>query len=246
LLWENTLASNNYIRNVVNEFENEPRLGLLTTPQPYHGDFFSTFGSNRAESFKDVIKLAKKLKLNCILDEFKHKFSAGVAFWCRISAITALLEHNWNNVNLSEKTIIDILPYVAQHEGYYNGVVMTDGYTAIRISNFEKMVVEANTTLKIIKFCIRYPKVYIYGAGLIAKKIASLLQEHGIKFNGFIVSDGQKKQAFYNSYPIYYLSEINYDDATGIILGLSSKNKKSVVTLLEKQGINNKFGTCIL
>ena len=51
LLWENTLASECYIKNILNKFEDEPELGFLNVPQPFHGIFFETFKNEPYERF---------------------------------------------------------------------------------------------------------------------------------------------------------------------------------------------------
>jgi len=70
LLWECALASEHYIKNVLNKFENEPKLGFLNVPQPFHGEYFKTF-----------------------ISELTPIFTVETAFWARCDALKQ--NHNY-------------------------------------------------------------------------------------------------------------------------------------------------------
>jgi len=270
LLWENTLSGTAYIENVLNAFEENQRLGFLSVPQPYHGKFFIITGNEWCGNFENVKLLAEKLHLSCNLSITKPTFSIGTAFWCRTKALKALFEYNWKPHDFPPEplpvggtishAIERIFPYVAQHEGYYSGLMMSDTYAAVRSVDLERITSEVigrigyfedyksliNNALlynnDMFAFCEKYPNLYIYGAGVMAERIASLLETKGICYNGFILSDGKPKPDSYMSHPVNFLSEKNFtDDRTGIILGLSRKYQEEVMSLLEERQIKNVF-----
>lgn len=82
-------------------------------------------------------------------------------------------------------------------------------------------------------------KNYIYGAGTIGHTIARLLIKNKLEFDGFIVTDGYTKCDIFHGYPCWYLSEVTFDDDTGVILALDSKNCAQVEPLLKERGVQN-------
>lgn len=85
-----------------------------------------------------------------------------------------------------------------------------------------------------LDFIQKYPEIYIYGSGVIAKKIWYLFNENFIKFAGFIVSDDQliKEKTIYG-YPVIHYKNVR--SGIGIILGLGHENSKIVFPELKKE-----------
>ena len=90
-----------------------------------------------------------------------------------------------------------------------------------------------------LDFAIQAKKIYIYGAGNYAAMVATVLEKHSIDYMGFIVTDGHAKHDEFHSHPCVYLSEVKFDDDTGVILGLDSKNRAQVEPLLVERGMKN-------
>lgn len=67
--------------------------------------------------------------------------------------------------------------------------------------------------------------IFIYGCGKIGKKLFDLLNDFGIKIEGYIISDGEKKP-FINQ-RIEYISDVEINK-TVIVLGMTEKNQKEV------------------
>ena len=55
----------------------------------------------------------------------------------------------------------------------------------------------------------------------------------------FIISDGQEKRESPNGLKIFYLSEINPSEDTGIVVCLDERNQSQVIPLLEKRGLTH-------
>jgi len=273
LLFENTLGSKQYIENVICEFENNPRMGFLTVPTPYHECFLQKGGDFWFNNFNNTIKLANKLDLQCNISDSYPAFSVGTAFWCRTAALKKLFEYNFKYRDFPEEPIQGdtelchaierIFPYVAQHEGFYSGVVMTDRYAEVRIVDLEYILSSAiknniatiifpdwnslsnmfgstKIIFEIYRFCMNKAEIYIYGAGLCASKVSFWLEFLRINFLGFIVSDDNRISSEYLNKHVWELSELDISKpGVGIILGLNNKNTAEVLPKLICKGVKN-------
>lgn len=77
------------------------------------------------------------------------------------------------------------------------------------------------------KFCLLNKEIYIYGTGIMARKLFWLYQMYMNKFLGFIVSDSESKEVCLYDYPVYSMSEIDELDAP-ILVGLNEENTNEV------------------
>lgn len=112
------------------------------------------------------------------------------------------------------------------------------------IENNYKKVMSAtrNENIDLCNFCDNYKKVYVYGAGKKAQRLAGVLDRCGIQFEAFIVSDKETKADSLLSHDIKYLSDILEEkDEIGIIIGLNPTNAREVYPILEKYEINNIY-----
>jgi len=265
LLWENTLSSPEYIMNILNEFKESPRLGFLSVPQPYHGNFLNLFSKEWGGEIENVQQLASRLGVSLALDASKQTFSLGNAFWCRTSALKPLHIYPWSYDDFSAEpmpvhstishAIERVYPYVAQFVGYFSGVVMSDNHAAARLVDYEEIIrrdacdslynieqLIQKRSYSLRNFCSNRNVKYIYGTGQVAKKCADYLNFINIEYDAFIVSDGEEKPSKFLCHPVYHFSEIDFNNrGIGIILGLGKKYTKEVVEKLKSKGISNFF-----
>lgn len=89
---------------------------------------------------------------------------------------------------------------------------------------------------KVKEFYKRNQSVYLYGAGVMAKRLANLLMEYGLKPCGFIVSDGKRNQTFYDDMRVFELSELQTGENVGIILAVRNKFKNAIKHNLAEKG----------
>ncbi len=76
---------------------------------------------------------------------------------------------------------------------------------------------------KICDFCGKYEKLYVYGAGQWGQQIikeAAANERCKISFAGVIVSDGCRKVCYIGELPVYELSSVHLDAATGLIIAI--------------------------
>lgn len=81
--------------------------------------------------------------------------------------------------------------------------------------------------------------IYLYGAGVVAQRLAKCLTEYGLKPCGFVVSDGKKKQPFCNDMKIFKLQELEADENTGIIIAVRNEFKSAIIHNLVEKGFTN-------
>jgi ubiquinone/menaquinone biosynthesis C-methylase UbiE len=88
----------------------------------------------------------------------------------------------------------------------------------------------------------KHKNIYLYGTGKIAEKFVGWLRKSEMDFAGFIVSDGRKKEKIFLGYPVYELSENVIDfKEDGVVLALGDKNKKVILPMLQKCGVENIY-----
>lgn len=146
-----------YLSQVINCFEQNPKLGVLGIPFPVHDYGFSNYGDMWGSCFDTVTKLSQYLHLNSNIVKEKPPFMIIGAFWCRTVAIRNIWNRKWdvndfavNPVTYSCKTnnaLIRLLPYIAQSARYYSGIVMHTNYASMRLTGQQHMLSQLTETI---------------------------------------------------------------------------------------------------
>lgn len=154
--FENILSNNIFVENIINTFEKNPRLGLLTPPPPNHAEYYPTIGEmDWGCNYMNTLNLAKDLDINLNFNYDKEPIAPlGTMFWFRPQALKTLFDKNWEyndfpkEPNDTDGTLLHaierIYPFVVQHEGYYPAWVMVDSFAQIEITNLYFMLRELN------------------------------------------------------------------------------------------------------
>lgn len=156
--FENLLGSPVLVRNVIDAFEKNPRLGLLTPPPPNHGDYYITLGLEWGMNFKNTKKLAEQLGITVPMDVKKEPIAPlGTMFWFRPKAMKILFDKDWEYEDFpAEPNKIDgtllhaverIYSYVVQQEGYYPAWIFSDKGADIEITNLNYMLRSLNEVI---------------------------------------------------------------------------------------------------
>lgn len=144
--FENTLHNQEFVYNVLQTFEENPRLGILSPPEPNHADFFPTLGHEWAGNFAVTEKLAQKLDIKVPMSEDKEPIAPlGTFFWFRPVSFKDLYDKDWDYKDFPEEpngvdgtllhAIERIYPYAVQQAGYYPATVMVDTFARIEYTN---------------------------------------------------------------------------------------------------------------
>lgn len=150
LLWENSLGGENFIRNILETFENEPQLGLLVPPPPYNGDYKFLFFIAKYWSgacYEKTVELAKSLGIPENFISVEHSpVALGNVFWCRTAALKKVTAKKWKVEDFAAEpmptdgtishALERIFPFAAQAEGFYTGWLMTEEFAKNELENF--------------------------------------------------------------------------------------------------------------
>ena len=269
LLWENTLKSQFYIENVIDTLEKEENLGLLSPPAPYLSDFFTIGFYPWCDSFMQTKLLKERLKLNCILDEKKQPFILGTTFWCKVDALRPLFEagltyDDFANEPMPEDDTIShgierIFPYVAQSQGYYSGIMMTEEYASLYKSNYKFMLKKIAQNIvvnslnadscsftqsiqsdnRLEKFVQNNEEIYIYGAGQIGQRCLKRIKaQFPNKECMFIISKNKCTESIAGC-KVFEINELNDISKLSIIVAMKFDYLLNVMPILKRKNARN-------
>jgi len=138
-LWENTLASPDYINSIIKNFDEDNNLGLIVPPTFYHGKYFSEFADKYwGSNFDDVEELFAKMNLLTKLNNEDYPLSMGNCFWAKTDALKPLFDLPSIN-EYDAHTLELIYPYVAASQRYYTKTTMTHEYGQNELTNYQYM-----------------------------------------------------------------------------------------------------------
>ncbi|MEG1719064.1 MAG: rhamnan synthesis F family protein [Clostridia bacterium] len=169
--FENTLKSKDYVNNVIDLFEENPRLGFLMPSPPNHAEYFGTLGDEWGkENFENTKELADKLGLKVHMTIKNEPIAPlGTIFWFRPKSIEKLFKANFTYEDFpkepahTDNTIMHaierIYPYVAQDAGYYSAWGFSDTFAKIEMTNLSHMLRGLCCTLKDLKIKGTYDMV---------------------------------------------------------------------------------------
>ncbi|MBS5401011.1 MAG: lipopolysaccharide biosynthesis protein [Bifidobacterium sp.] len=148
-LFENTLGSKAFVENILSLFADNPRLGLLCPPPPFHALYFAhTLPTDWGPNFPATKELLEdRLGLKVPLDSTKPTMSAmGSCYWFRTDALMPLFTYQWSYDDFlpegqmgADGSISHAIErangYVAQSQGYYPAWVISDRYARIEMDS---------------------------------------------------------------------------------------------------------------
>lgn len=149
--FENILASPEFVANIIQKFEQEPRLGLLAPTAPNHAEYFPVYSYNWGTNFVRTRNLLHELGIHVPLDPEKEPIAPlGTMFWFRPAALKPLFDHDWQwedfpgEPNNIDGTLLHAVEraygYVAQGSGYFCGWVFSDRFARIELTNLSYYV----------------------------------------------------------------------------------------------------------
>ena len=258
-MWENTLASATYIEKVINVFDSDSNIGVLSIPEPIGFHFDTWAGQGWYGSFEATKALAEKLQLNCEISRNKPPITIGTALWFRTASLKKLFLHEWKYSDFNDEKLNDgnylsyaverIFPYVAQDAGYVTGTVMTLEYAIQQTSIAQSICsVYANTLSELIgvtsayecncltegydrirEECMNARRIFLYGAGHYGKVISKYLMVKGHKIFGFYTTDLPEVDNV-NGVEVHHFGEDDIvDDKDLIIITVFSKETQKEI-----------------
>lgn len=248
LYFDCLLYNKEYIEGVIEMFESDEELGVLTSPQPFENEFIYGFNDEWLIAYEASVGLAKMLKLERIPQKDINPITLGTSFWARTQALEKLLTYSFTYDDFPNEPIKTdgqlghaverMIGFIAEENGYRCEVTMPNSIAQDRARSLEKFSrrllsqMRKVTLLKeeeyidnwydymkqLFYYCMGR-KIYIYGAGHFGEKAIDIVNNIGVPISGFIVSDGYKKRDYLNDIRIYELSEIDLsENGIGIIV----------------------------
>lgn len=106
---------------------------------------------------------------------------------------------------------------------------------AVLLGNIGDGIIKRLTWRQFLWFCQKYKVLYIYGAGIRAKRYARYLDKMHINYQAFLVTELSGENSLMG-HKIVKLSDITLPENTGIIVAVNENNQKEVVPFLKKKG----------
>ena len=188
-------SSKQYVDNIIGLFIDNPNLGLLSPPPPFHAHYLRLLGQEWGINFSNVRLLAELLGLNVPISENHPPINPfGGAFWFRPKALVKLFNHEWKYKDFPEEpqkkydgtllhAIERVYPFVCQDAGYYPAYVLSDKYAGNEITSLAFIIREYNKTI-----IEKFPRFhsYIESTEFISKKFeeidAALEEKAALKY----------------------------------------------------------------
>ena len=211
-LLEHAIGSYVYVRNVLELFRENKRLGILALPKPFIPAHF--------------------------IGSFENDLRNG--FWARTASlqgtgdIVCTVKENgyyMGEVFTEEDASVFVTDYAYTLNDLIRNFVLEHGVEEFRY------LFCINKDL--MAFTCKYEKIYVYGAGEYGAHCIQFLEENRILIQGVIVSEGMKRGDSFLSFPVYEFPEIERKEDLGIIVALNEKNTQSVIEMLQTQGFIN-------
>ncbi|RHB38837.1 glycosyltransferase [Enterocloster aldenensis] len=99
-------------------------------------------------------------------------------------------------------------------------------------------VKECQKIHRLHNYCKGNQKIYIYGAGIVAKRYAVYLERKRIIYQGFLVTQKDNNPETLQDHPVIPLCQFKpYYDRVRVIIGLNKKNMEEIQPMLMEHGI---------
>lgn len=149
--YANILYNNIYVENVIELFAENPRMGMAVPPAPLHGEYRDLYGKNWGINFNNTQNLCKELDIHVPMRETESPIAPyGSVFWFRPTAMKKLFHKQWKYGDFPEEPLpVDgtvshaierCYSFVAQSEGYYSTIIMSDIFERIEYTNLDYFV----------------------------------------------------------------------------------------------------------
>lgn len=261
LLWENMLASEEYVNQIINYMYNNNQVGMLFPPAPV-GEYATVWNTGFwGINYINANDVYHKIGIRGDISEKEEPLSIGTVFWAKVDALRPLLEYNWKTEDFPQEPLPDdgtishaierVLPFVAEAQGYESQICVTSQFLVeyvgkmsreyrcaagilnkeLGLHSGESITNYYKNKQKFLDYATRYEDLYIYGAGSIGDECRKYMETIGLKVKGFIVS--KKTYGEKNGLPIYDLEEVRGLMKVGVIVAARADNRLQMVKSLE-------------
>lgn len=262
-LWGNQIGTGAYITNILGLFHDNRELGVLAPPEPVGKHFNTWYGYGWYHSFEITKEIAQRLQLSSEIRRDKPPITFGTVLWFRSSALYKLFEIGWNYSDFDDEKLKEgnylsygierIFAYVAQDAGYDTGTVMTCSYAGkamnqlqyitnrifaekdqyFPIDNLKDLQCFEKNKDRMIRFAKENKKLYLYGAGKMARFCAAVLRRENILPEAYLVSR-KPKNSMIECIPVITADKLNsFQDIAVIITVYDANMQNEIADVLE-------------
>ncbi|MCQ2788787.1 MAG: rhamnan synthesis F family protein [bacterium] len=168
--FECNLSTKDYVANIINTFETNPKIGLLTSPNMY----FSTYleGYSISLNKANILKLLDELEFSIPFDDTPVA-PYGSMFWIKKEAMQPLFRHKWEYEDFPTEplpkdgtishAVERLYPFVAQEAGFLTGWIIPDKFCAMYLNNlkYKGKIVANEKPSSILKEIFSIENVYL-------------------------------------------------------------------------------------
>lgn len=155
--FENLFGTEHVVKNIINLFEDNPRLGVVGAPAVYHGEYYASPCRTWPGNYENTVKLAKKLDLHVdINSEITPVAPYGDMLWFRSKALKKALSYGFTYEDFPEKhgkdnslphAVERIYGFAAQDSGYYYAEVITQDNARTDLMSYRYMLDRISETM---------------------------------------------------------------------------------------------------
>lgn len=156
--YQNLFGSKEEVKNIINLFERNPRMGILAVPVVYHGEYFFVASRSWAGNYQNTVDLAKKLDINVNISKAIAPVTPyGDMFWYRAAALKKAIGYGFTyddfDIEYSpDFTILHaierIYGFAAQDSGYYYADILNSDNARADLINYKYMLYQICELLK--------------------------------------------------------------------------------------------------
>ena len=155
--FENLFGSEQIVKNIINLFEENKRLGVLGSPMVYHNNYFLSSPRCWPLNYSNTVDLAKKLDLRVDINYYVPPVAPyGDMFWFRSSALKKAIGYGFTYDDFDIPYAPDgtfmhaierIYGFAAQDSGYYYAEVINTDNARSDLVNFSYMIQQFGSVL---------------------------------------------------------------------------------------------------
>lgn len=157
-LFECTVASNEFVCNVIHLLEKDKGIGVLSAPLPPEKYLTGLRGKLWSTNYDHTVDLLHGLNVNILPDPKEDPLTIGTAFWFRRTALDKLLDHPWSYEDFPEEPMAEdgtvchalerAIGYVSEEAGYRNYYLMNNEYGGYYLGLNEMALTLAITAMR--------------------------------------------------------------------------------------------------
>lgn len=260
LLWENMLASEGYIEQILEYMQDNNNIGVLFPPAPV-GEFSSVWNNGFwGINYANTNEVYHRIGMEGDIPEDVEPMSIGTVFWAKVDALRPLFEYEWTVEDFPQEPLPDdgvishaierVFQFVAKAQGYQSQICTTttnilcyvericDEYRCaagvldkeLGLHNGFAISEYYTNKRQMLDYSSKYNKIFIYGAGKVGDACLRYMKGLDIDVSGFIVT--KKNCDRRNGLPIYAVDELEDLNSIGIVIAARADNKSQIVKTL--------------